>query len=589
MKLSVKTDLLTIPEALKSLAEENRRGFSFLCEDGREYFFSFAEIYERSRQRASALKERGFVKGDRIALILPESEDFIFTFYGAILAGIIPVPLYPPLRPGITAYLETIRHIIQVSQANAIITVPPIKHLVLAGIGVKEIITSKELDKIKDSFHNSSLMNHSSLDDVALLQFTSGSIAFPKGVMITHRNIASNVNCFMEEGIEVEEGDIGVSWLPLYHDMGLIGCVVGPTYYNMPMVFMSPLMFIKRPREWLLLITRHKATVSFAPNFAYGFSAARIKDTNGLDLGSWRIAGCGSEPISYETLKGFGRYFKASGFREDSFLTAYGMAESTLAITFSKPGEGIVAERVDLESLYKEGLAIPSTLQEDLDSQVKKSCIIVSCGKPFRSTELLITGEDGKELPEHWVGEIVVRSPSVMKGYYNNEEGSKNTIKNGWLYTGDLGYTARGNLYVCGRKKDLIIIRGRNYYPQDIEWAANEVEGVRRGNAVVFGLRNPNSLTESIAIVTESHLWEKREKEIKEGIRNNILNRFGLRVERIEVLPPGSLPKTSSGKLQRNKTRELFEAGRLVKRRHPFLEGLKELIYKTGYRMISKS
>lgn len=580
MKFQLKTPLLTIPEALSSLAEESQRGFSFLYEDGGERFFSFAEVYERSCQRAFALKERGFVKGDKIALILPESEDFIFTFYGAVLVGIIPVPIYPPIRPDITTYLELIRHIIRVSHANAVITVPPIKRLVSTEIGVKEVIASQELDKIKDTSPNSSPISHSSLDDVALLQFTSGSTAFPKGVMMTHRNIASNVNCFMEEGIDVKEDDVGVSWLPLYHDMGLIGCVFGPTYYNIPMMFMSPLMFIRKPKEWLLLITRHKATVSFAPNFAYGLCATRIKDIDGLDLGSWRIAGCGSEPISYDTLKRFGNHFRAAGFKEDSFLTAYGMAESTLAVTFSKPGEGLTAEKVYTDSLYEKGLAIPSVAQESLNSHIKKSCTIVSCGKPFSSTELLIVGDNGKSLPERYVGEIVIRSHSVMKGYYNNEQETKNAIRDGWLYTGDLGYIVDGNLYVCGRRKDLIIIRGKNYYPQDIEWATNEVEGVRCGNVIAFGLRDMSSLTESVVIVAESHHWRNKEKGLREEIRSTILNRFGLRVERIEILPPGSLPKTSSGKLQRNKAKELFETGKFVRGKYQLLKSFKTLLYK---------
>ena len=327
------------------------------------------------------------------------------------------------------------------------------------------------------------------------------------------------------------------------------------------MVFMPPLMFIKRSVEWLRLITKYRGTISFAPNFAYGLCANRIKDTSDLDLGSWRVAGCGSEPISYDNLINFARHFKSANFDENAFLAAYGMAESTLAISFSDLSEGIKAESVCADSLYGEGRAVPKE---------EGNCVkIVSCGKPFSSHDLAVMNDKDEILPDRQVGEVVVKGPSVTQGYYDNEEETKNTIKDGWLHTGDQGYISDGDLYVCGRKKEIIIIAGKNYYPQDIEWATNSVKGVRRGNVIAFGIKH--GLTESVIVTAEYRGTKKKEKETKENIKKAILDKVGIRVDKIELLKPGTLPKTSSGKLQRKKTQELYKAGKLYKKKLPLL------------------
>ena len=547
----------TLAEALILLSEEKQRGFTFVEEDGNERFIPFSEIYKKSIQRTNVLKSMGFVKGDRIAIILPESKDFILTFFGAVLAGIIPVPIYPPFRPDIIQYLDTVRHILKASKSNALVTIPMIKGR-LKKMPVTKIIESTELEKDCEIDTSAEKID---LEDTAFLQFTSGSTSNPKGVIVTHQNIATNVKCFMEEGLKVMPDDVCVSWLPLYHDMGLIGCVFGPTYYNVTVVFMPSLMFIKRTVEWLRLITKYKATISFAPNFAYGLCASRVKDTSGLDLSSWRVAGCGSEPISHENLINFAKHFKPVNFRENALLAAYGMAESTLAVSFSELEQGIKSESVDTVSLYEEGIAVPKE---------EGNCIqIVSCGKPFDSHHLAIVDDNGDKLPERRVGEVVVRGPSVTKGYFENEKDTKNTIKNGWLHTGDQGYISSGDLYVCGRKKELIIIGGKNYYPQDIEWAVNSVKGVRRGNVVAFGMKY--GLTESVVVTAEYRGTKKKERETKDHIKNAILNKVGIRVDRIELLKPGTLPKTSSGKLQRKKTKDLYEAGKLHQKKLPLL------------------
>ncbi len=549
----------TVVEALERFRGEGGRGFTFLHQDGEKHHFSFEEIYGHARRRARGLQDNNVREGDRVALILPVREDFVFTFYGCLLASIIPVPMYPPIRKtGLQRYLDNARHIISSSGCRVLVTTSQLKALfgtLLTGTPLQMVLATEKLTR-RDAEPRRVEVE---LDDIAFIQYTSGSTAYPKGVAVTHRNIAANVRCFMEEGIEVSSEDVGVTWLPLYHDMGLIGFVLGPTYYRIPIIFMPPLMFLRRPIEWLGLISQYEATVSFAPNFAYGLCAARVKDEQleGIDLRSWRVAGCGAEPIRYETLTEFGKRFEKVGFRRESFLPAYGMAESTLAITFSGLGAGLTTDVVQRSSLCEEGKAVPCGLGSE------DHVVLVSCGTPFSGHQLAVVDESDSPLPERRVGEIIVAGPSVTKGYYNNEEATKDTFRNRWLHTGDLGYVTDGNLYICGRKKDLIIVGGRNYYPQDIEWVVGEVNGIRKGSVIAFGRKETETLRETVVVAAESRMWKDHADELKGKIRKAVTDALNIRVGRTEILPPESLPKTSSGKVQRRKACQLFEAGEL--------------------------
>ncbi len=551
----------TVVGALGRFREEGERGFTFVGENNEKHRLSFQEVYDRARRRARGLQGYDLRPRDRVALILPDTEDFVLTFYACIQAAAIPVPMYPPFRlAALRSYLENARHIIDSSGCRAVVTTPELKRILrplLTGTPLEMVLTPSELTE-EDGEPREVRVE---LDDIAFIQFTSGSTAYPKGVMVTHKNVAANVRCFMCEGVEIAPDDIGVSWLPLYHDMGLIGFVLGATYHQTPVIFMPPLLFIRRPVEWLRLISEHKASLSFAPNFAYALCAARVKDNEleGIDLRSWRVAGCGAEPIQYKSLADFGRRFEKVGFRKEAFLPAYGMAESTLAITFSQLGVGLTIDTVRRSPLYEEGKAVPS------HPEGEDRLTLVSCGRPFSEHQLRVVDHSESPLPERRVGEITVRGPSVMKGYYNNEEATKRAIRNGWLYTGDLGYLADGNLYICGRRKDMIIVGGRNYYPQDIEWVVNEVPGVRKGNVVAFGRREKDLLRETVVVAAESRVWKNRGNELKGEIRTAVMESLNIRVGQVEILPPNSLPKTSSGKVQRRKACQLHETGELGK------------------------
>ncbi len=332
-----------------------------------------------------------------------------------------------------------------------------------------------------------------------------------------------------------------------------------PIYYNVRGVqFISPLMFLKRPAVWLRQMSEQKAMISFAPNFAYGLATSRIKEheIQGVDLSHLRVAGCGAEPIQYETLKAFADRFAPYGFKRTAFLPCYGMAEHSLAVTFVGLDDDLKADRVDPEALAQ-GEAKPAAEGTD-------AVQVVCCGKSFPGHALKIADADGNALPEGRVGQIELKGPSVMQGYWNDPERTAAALRGGWLATGDLGYMKGGELYVCGRIKDVIIIHGRNYYPQDLEWQASQVEGVRRGNVIAFGLHDPTLGRERVIVAAEVRNPEASD-DLREKIVARVLEALALKVDEVALLPAGSLPKTSSGKLQRSKASEMFRSGALGK------------------------
>jgi fatty-acyl-CoA synthase len=340
--------------------------------------------------------------------------------------------------------------------------------------------------------------------------------------------------------------------------MGLIGFVIAPLYNQVPVVFLPTLAFVKRPGIWMETVSKYGGTITFAPNFAYGLATkrARDKDLEGLDLSRLRVAGCGAEPINPKVMREFAARFAPCGFKAEALMPAYGMAEATLAITFHSQGTPLLTDVVDATSLAQ-GNAVPATTSST--STVE----LVACGKPFAGHELKIVDDAGRSLPERQVGEIWSHGPSVTAGYYQNPEITAATYTDGWLHTGDLGYVADGNLYICGRAKDLIIIRGANFYPQDLEWAVAEVEGVRRDNVVAFSVMRDGE--ETLIISAEGNSTDAA--ALRKSIAAKVTETSGLTVGHVAVVKVGSLPKTSSGKVQRRRTKALFETGQLEE--HP--------------------
>jgi fatty-acyl-CoA synthase len=352
--------------------------------------------------------------------------------------------------------------------------------------------------------------------------------------------------------------------------MGLIGFVIAPLYHLNTITFLPPLLFLKRPARWLETISRHRASISFGPNFAYALCVKRIKESEvaGLDLSGWRIAGCGAEPIRAENLRAFADKFAPAGFSDKAFVCCYGMAESTLAISFSTFGTGVRTDVVDGEALWSKGRAEPS---EPSDRGLDTATSIVQCGAAFDGHDIQVfaPGDETSEHPlgEREVGELRLRGPSLTSGYFNEPELTRDAFAGGWLKTGDLGYLAEGKVHICGRSKDVIIVNGRNYYPQDLEWEASRVEGVRRGNVIAFGTMKPNHDRERVIICFETALSAEPERAVLKGeVRRVVQQALGLTVDDVLPLAEGALPKTSSGKLQRVKARELYEMGALIGR-----------------------
>jgi fatty-acyl-CoA synthase len=353
--------------------------------------------------------------------------------------------------------------------------------------------------------------------------------------------------------------DVGVSWLPLNHDMGLIGMALGPLYSARPGVLMPAQRFVKRPAEWLRAMTRFRGTVSFAPNFGYDLCVRRVKaaDLEQLDLSSWRVAGCGAEPIHRATLDAFATMFAPAGFRAASFLPGYGLAEHVLAATFPPRDRPLRSERVSLSALAASRVVTPEAGDDN-------AVTLVSCGRALPGHALRIAGEDGRALPERHVGEILLAGPSVMVGYYGHADLTAQTIRDGWLRTGDLGYLSDGELFVCGRVNDIIIVNGRKFHPQDLEWAVDDLPGVRRGRVVAFGLVE-HGRTDRVVIVAEPSGTAAPDLVI-EAVRRRIGELFGLYVDDVALVPSGTVGRTTSGKVQRAVTRERYEQSKTDER-----------------------
>jgi fatty-acyl-CoA synthase len=574
----------TIAQAIEDASKTDpTRGFRFIPEapaggiagagGGSEATFSYTAIERASARYGGAMQALGLRRGDRVALVLPQAEDFVLCFFGAIRAGVIPVPIYPPLGLGqLQGYLDNTRHIVAKSGARTLITTSQIKRLlgtvqaacpaleeVVAVEGIRESLEALKPEKI-------------GMDDIAFLQFTSGSTSRPKGVSITHANLATNIRCIMDLGLHAHAPeDVGVSWLPLYHDMGLIGFVLAPVLHHVSVAFLPPLLFLKRPASWFHAITRHKGTISYAPNFAYALCVKRIrdKDLEGVDLSTWRVAGCGAEPIRPETLEAFGEAFAKVGFRSDAFLPSYGMAEATLAISFTPVGKGMAALSVDGPKLWADGVAEP--VAETEENAVR----LVSCGKKFEGHDVAVfdVNDIASEVPlaDGCVGELRIAGPSVMQGYWEDALRTREAFAGPFLRTGDLGFLHDGNVYICGRSKEVVIVNGRNYYPQDMEWEASKVAGVRKGNVIAFGARDPSGIErdrERVVVAFEMQDADDaaRAQAVAQEVRRVVQEGMGLTVDDVVPVAPGALPKTSSGKLQRAKTRELYEAGVLLGR-----------------------
>ncbi|TAM48727.1 MAG: fatty acyl-AMP ligase [Acidobacteria bacterium] len=521
----------------------------------RETSFPFSEIYARARRAAAVLAARGVAAGDRIAIVLPTSPAFLDAYFGALLAGAVPVPLYPPLRLGRLPEYHAATAAMMAA-VGARVVVADVRTRALLGRAVElarpplGCLRAEQL-AAGDPAPPAAVRP----DDLALVQFSSGSTTDPKPVALTHANLMAQLAA-LAVLLPPEEGapQMGVSWLPLYHDMGLIGCLLLAVYVPGPLVLIPPENFLARPALWLRAIARHRATVSVAPNFGYEVAARRVRDAElaGCDLACWRLAVCGAEPVSAAALERFARRFARFGFDRRALRPVYGLSEAALAVTFTPPGRGPTALGVDPVRLAAAGEAVAGERA------------IVSVGTPIPGAEVEVRGEDGRERPERRVGRIVVRGPSVMTGYFGRPDATAAALADGFLDTGDLGFVAGGELYVCGRAKDLIVIRGANHAPQEFEDCLAGVKGVRAGCAVALGFVPDGDGAEALLVLAERARDAAPDDGIAERIRSAVLEHTGIRPYTVRLLEPGTLPRTSSGKMRRGEALRRFLAGELT-------------------------
>ena len=548
----------------------------------RSVTLTFGELYAAGQRCAAELARRGVPAGGRVALMLPTSRAFFVSYAGILLAGAIPVPIYPPFRADrIEEYASRQSAILKNAEVCLLLTFRQAEAVArLLKPRVPSLAAVADAEKLIDAADKAPPPSPGALplhltgsrarksSDIALLQYTSGSTGDPKGVVLTHANLLANIRA-IGEAVGLGPGDVGVSWLPLYHDMGLIGAWLTLLHFGIPLAVMSPLAFLTRPERWLKAFQKYGGTISAAPNFAYELCARKIadKDIEGVDLSNWRAALNGAEPVNPDTLDRFAERFASHGFRREAQLPVYGLAEASLAVTVPPLNRGPLIDRIEREVFTAKGRAVPARADD------ATAISFVSSGRPVSRHEVLIVDASGEEVSDRTEGFLWFRGPSATSGYYKNAEATEKLLPLGpatgdgeyaWVNSGDRAYRADGEIYVTGRVKDIIIKGGRNLYPHEVEELAARAEGIRKGCIVAFGLKDETSGTEKLIVVAESREREvSRRAAIAASVTELVSQGLGLPPDRVELIPPGSIPKTSSGKLRREETKQLYLGGKL--------------------------
>jgi len=528
-----------------------------VIDEDRSQAVTYAQLRDGAEQVAGALQQAAVQSGATVALMLPTAAEYLYTFFGVLLAGAVPVPIYPPTRPSqIEDHVHRHAGVLANAGVTALVTVPEartVAHLLRARVpSLKHIWSVADL---MSGARFKSLRDPPSGESIAMLQYTSGSTGSPKGVILTQANLLANIRS-IGKLIDASDADVFVSWLPLYHDMGLIGAWLGSLYFGCLLVLMPPTAFLTRPARWLRAIHQYGGTLTASPNFGYELCAQRLTDQelSGLDLSSLRVAFNGAEPVHPDTLERFRQRFGRYGFRPEAMTPVYGLAEAAVGLTFPPMGRGPIVDYIDRAEMTARGRAVskpqggPNTLR------------FVSCGRPLAGYRLRIIDADGAEVPERVEGTLQFTGPSATAGYFHNAEATAQLLSGKWHDTGDRAYMADGELYVTGRVKDIIIRRGRHIYPDEIENAIGSLAGVRRGCVAAFGTREPSTATEKLVVLAETHLTDPAaQAELKRRINERVVDCLGEPAEEIVLAPPHAVLKTSSGKLRRAATRAAYE------------------------------
>ncbi len=551
------SDFATFCDALDYAATGNR-GFNFHDARG-----TLARVYPYRELRADALLAArrlialGIAPGDRVALIAETGPQFAALFCGTIYAGAWPVPLpLPTSFGGKDNYIDQIA--VQLASSDPRMLLFPDEIGAMCAAAARQGCPGLSWDQIAATEPAAGDLPQADPDAICYLQYSSGSTRFPHGVAVTHRALLANL-AGHSHGMKVQPGDRCVSWLPWYHDMGLVGCFLSPIANQVSVDFLRTEDFARRPLAWLDMISRNPGTtVSYSPTFGYDICARRISSQSHVadrfDLSRWRIAGNGADMIRPDVMQGFVDAFAPAGFRADAFLPSYGLAEATLAVTVMPPGEGIRVELVEEERL--------SGSPRDL-SRPARYRAIVNCGLPVRGMEVVIRGEHGEPLPHHHIGKVLCRGSSVMHSYFRDPESTAAAMIDGWLDTGDMGYlNSAGYLFIVGRAKDMIIINGKNHWPQDIEWAVEQLPGFHQGDIAAFSIETESG-EEAPAVLVHCRVSDPAERvKLRDQIRDKVRAITGMNCV-VELVPPRTLPRTSSGKLSRAKAKKQYLNGEI--------------------------
>ena len=524
----------------------------------REQTITYRRFAEESAAIACGLREWGLEPAERVAIMLPTEAAFFYVFFGTLLAGGIPVPIYPPVRKSqIEDHMRRQASILKSAGAAILVTEPETR--AVGGLLRSLVDTLRDVRSpaMLRAAGGDGLATRASAQESALIQYTSGSTGVPKGVVLTHENILANIRA-IGSAMRIDARDVIVSWLPLYHDMGLIGAWLGSLVFAAPTVILPPQSFLARPERWLWAIHRHRGTLSASPNFGFELCTRRIadEDIRDLDLSSLRMVVNGAEPVSAQTVRRFTDRFAGFGFRREAMAPVYGLAEAAVGLAFPPPGRAPIIDCIRRDELSRGGRVVPAATDD------VNAVEFVACGQPLKGYDMRVVDAGGRALGEHREGRLQFRGPSATQGYFGNEAETRKLFDGDWLETGDLGYLANGDVYITGRRKDLIIRAGRNIYPGEVEECVGDVAGVRKGCVAAFGSHDPDGGTERVIVLAETR---EREPAELDGLRRRVHAAATQVLETppddIVLAPPHTVLKTSSGKIRRSACKELYEQG----------------------------
>lgn len=520
---------------------------------------SYRQLILGANQYALTYSREALSPGEVILLILPHGEDLVFSYWGAILQGIIPA-IMPFLSEKLSPerYRADLASLISITKPSAIITSPEFEEearsALVPGDSIRKVIVTTTIESKSEPDFDSLAGIKASPDNIVLLQHSSGTTGLQKGVALSHTAVLNQLDAYSKAINLDPEKDVIVSWLPLYHDMGLISCFLMPVLLRVPVIEMSPFDWVRAPYKLMQSVSQYKGTLSWLPNFAYNFCANKIRERNleGVDLSTWRaIINC-SEPVHAESHKLFSEKFEKFGLRPQALQTSYAMAENVFGVTQSSLEGGPTVDEIDRESFMTNRIATPPIAG-------RPSMKMLSSGRPLENTKIRVVNENGEDIPDRMVGEIMLQSNCMLTGYYNRPDATELALRNGWYLTGDFGYLADGELYVSGRKKDMIIVGGKNIYPQDLETLTSEVPGVHPGRTVAFGMYDEEAGTEEVVIIAEVDSEEPSEQEvIADAIRKHVTKSSAIALRHVKVVGEKWIVKTSSGKMARSANKEKF-------------------------------